>query len=273
MTPPPLPRILVLGHDGQIGWELQRRLQDSATVQGLSYPEIDFARGAELREHIRLIKPDIIINAAGYTAVDLAESEPDLARTVNAEGPQILAEEAARLDALLIHYSTDFVFDGSREAAYTEEDEPHPLSVYGITKRDGDLAILSSDCRHLIFRVTWIYGLRGKNFLLTMQRLAETHDELRVVNDQIGSPTWCAAVAAATVKALDTVTGPQPRLDAAQVSGLYNMVCSGRTSWHGFARAILPPEIKVTPIPTADYPTPAQRPPAPSAHTSGRPKP
>ncbi len=257
----PRPRILLLGHDGQIGGQLLLRLSALGDVTGLSYPQVDFADQDAVRRLVRETVPELIVNAAAYTAVDQAESDVDAALAVNAAGPRVLAEEAARLDAALVHYSTDFVFDGEKGAAYTEEDEPDPVSVYGRSKWEGDQAVMQVGGRFLIFRVSWIYGLRGKNFLLTMQRLGRERDELRVVDDQVGCPTWCASVADATRDALEGLLGADDwRAAFADCSGVYNAVCSGQASWCEFARAILPPEVAVTPITTDAYPTPAKRP-------------
>jgi dTDP-4-dehydrorhamnose reductase len=252
--------VLLLGHDGQIGWELNRRLAALGTVRGASYPEVDFAKPDQLRQLVRQVRPGLIVNAAAYTAVDQAEAEPQLAQTVNAAGPALLAEEARKLGALLVHYSTDYVFDGRQRRPYTEQDTPAPLGVYGATKLAGDQAIQASGALHLIFRTALIYGARGKNFLLTVRRVAAEGRTLRMVDDQIGNPTWCAAVAEATAQVLAQVCGPVASRRAAAVSGLYNMTCAGEASRYEFAKACLPPSAQVEPIQTAQYPTPAARP-------------
>ncbi|MEI6564699.1 MAG: dTDP-4-dehydrorhamnose reductase [bacterium] len=252
--------ILLIGNDGQVGFELQRALGALGQVTAVCYPAIDFSTPDSIIRVVREARPHLIVNAAAYTAVDKAETETELCRTLNAAAPAILAEEAKRLGAGLIHYSTDFVFDGARQQPYTETDQPHPLNVYGATKLEGDLAIRDSGVPHLIFRLAWVYGLRGKNFLLTMRRLASEGKSLRVVSDQIGCPTWCRTIADATATALMKVRADDGTLDLAQVSGLYHCVCAGQTSWQGFARAFMPADIPVIPITTADYPTPAKRP-------------
>jgi dTDP-4-dehydrorhamnose reductase len=252
--------VLLLGHDGQIGWELDRRLVALGRVRGVSYPQVDFTKPDDVRQLVRQERPDIIVNAAAYTAVDQAEREPDVARAVNATAPGVLAEEAKRLGALLVHYSTDFVFDGKLGRPYTEADEPHPLSVYGATKLEGDRLIQSSGAAHLIFRTAWIYGARAKNFLLAIRKRAAEGGALRVVNDQVGCPTWCASVAAATVDVLAQVCGPAARSDAETSSGIYNMACVGAASRYEFAKACLPPLAHVDPVSTAQYPMPACRP-------------
>lgn len=252
--------ILLIGNDGQVGYELERSLAPLGKVKAICYPAIDFGQADSIVKAVREARPGLIVNAAAYTAVDKAESDPDTCRRLNATAPAILAEEARRLGAGLVHYSTDFVFDGRKTSPYTEEDIPAPLGVYGQTKLEGDLAIRESGVPHLILRLAWVYGNRGRNFLLTMQRLAKEGKPIRVVADQVGSPTWCRSIAVATASALATTRDPRGAFALHEVSGLYNCVCSGETSWHGFARAILPETIPVTPIHTAEYPTPARRP-------------
>lgn len=252
-----MPPILLIGHDGQVGFELQRTLAALGPVRSVCYPDIDFANPDSIVNVVREARPGIIVNAAAYTAVDKAETEPELCRRLNADAPRILAEEAQRLGAALVHYSTDFIYDGERRRPYTETDTPCPLSVYGRTKLEGDLAIAATGVPHLIFRLAWIYGMRGKNFLLTIRRLAAEGKALRIVDDQVGCPTWCRSVAETTTAALRAF----PSADALrEVSGVYHSVCSGETSWCGFARAFLPPGTAVQPIATTDYPTPARRP-------------
>jgi dTDP-4-dehydrorhamnose reductase len=257
-------RILLTGANGQVGWELQRALAPLGEVIALDRSRLDLSRPDALRETVRAIAPDAIVNAAAYTAVDRAESEPELARAINAIAPGILAEEAHRLEAVLVHYSTDYVFDGTKPEPYTESDSPNPLSVYGRTKLEGERAIGASGCRHLTLRTSWVYGTRGSNFLLTMLRLARERRQLRIVDDQVGAPTWCREIAQATAALL-----ARPDLAAPGIDGLYHLTASGATSWFGFARAIFEsPEmvrLGVTPptleaIPTSAYPTPAQRP-------------
>jgi dTDP-4-dehydrorhamnose reductase len=257
-------RILLTGANGQVGWELHRALAPLGEVIALDRSRLDLSRPDALRKTVRAIAPDAIVNAAAYTAVDRAESEPELARAINAIAPGILAEEAHRLDAVLVHYSTDYVFDGTKPEPYTESDSPNPLSVYGRTKLEGERAIGASGCRHLTLRTSWVYGTRGSNFLLTMLRLARERRQLRIVDDQIGAPTWCREIAQATAALL-----ARPDLAAPGIGGLYHLTARGATSWFGFAQAIFEsPEmarIGVTPpaieaIPTSAYPTPARRP-------------
>ena len=252
------PRILLTGRYGQVGWELERMLPEVGEVFAFGRDELDLADPEQIRETVRLVKPAIIVNAAAYTAVDRAEEEPELAMAINGTAPGILAEEAKKLDALLVHYSTDYVFDGTKAEPYTEEDEPNPLNVYGKTKLAGERAIQATWEKHLIFRTSWVYGMRGKNFLLTILRLAKERDEIRVVDDQFGAPTWCRSLAKATTEILRS---------APLLPGLYHMTASGHTSWYGFCLATLklaPQEglrVRSTvPIHSTDYPTAAKRP-------------
>ena len=257
-------RILLTGANGQVGWELARALAPLGEVIGLDRSRLDLAQPDALRETVRAIAPTAIVNAAAYTAVDRAESEPDLARAINAIAPGVLAEEAQHLDAILVHYSTDYVFDGTKSEPYVEADPTHPLSVYGRTKLEGERAIGASGCRHLTLRTSWVYGARGHNFLLTMLRLARERRSLRIVDDQIGAPTWSREIAQATADLLG-----QPELAARGADGLYHLTAGGATTWFGFARAIFdsaemarlgitPPALEA--IPTSAYPTPARRP-------------
>lgn len=246
-------RLLVTGSNGQVGRELVRTLAPLGEVVASDRAGADLARPDELVAAVRAARPAIIVNAAAYTAVDRAESEPEVARAVNAVAPGILAEEAKRLGALLVHYSTDYVFDGSKPAPYTEDDAPRPLNVYGRTKLEGEQAIRAADGRHLILRTSWVYGPRGSNFLLTMLRLGKERDELRVVDDQLGAPTSSAAIAEATARILGS----------AEASGLFHLTASGRTSWHGFAAAIMREaglSTRVVPIRSSEYPMAAKRP-------------
>ena len=248
-------KILLTGKNGQVGWELQRALASLGEVIACDRSELDLANPDKIVALVREAKPQIIVNAAAYTAVDKAESEPELAHAINARAPGLLAEEAKKLGALLVHYSTDYVFDGTKAEPYTEEDVPNPISVYGRTKLAGEQVIQASGCRHLIFRTSWVYGPRGKNFLLTILRLAKERDELRIVSDQIGAPTTSTLIADVTVQIL--------RAFSREKRGLYNLTATGSVSWHGFARAIVRTaslHAKVTPIPTSEYPTPARRP-------------
>jgi len=259
-----LPRILLIGKIGQVGWELRRALAPMAEVVCIDFPDIDLTNPDSLRRWVRETAPRIVINAAAFTAVDKAESMPDQAMRINGVAPGLLAEETKKLGGLLVHYSTDYVFDGAKTTPYEEDDAPNPLGVYGRTKLAGDQAILAVGGAHLIFRLCWVYGARGQNFLLTMMRLARERERLRVVQDQVGCPTWSRLIAQTTALALKQALGLG---DFAAVSGLYHLAASGQTSWHGFASAIveaMPAEGKkcagVDPITTREYPTPAKRP-------------
>ena len=245
--------ILLIGSNGQVGWELRRTLAPLGPVTALDRQSLDLTNLASLRAIIEAARPDIIVNAAAYTAVDQAESEPELAMQINAAAPAAIAEAACTLGSLLVHYSTDYVFDGTKAGAYTEEDTPNPINVYGKSKLAGELAIQASGCRHLIFRTSWVYGLHGKNFLRTIQRLSAEREELRVVDDQIGAPTWSRMIAETTALALHGL----------YTSGLYHLSAAGSASWHGFAQAILDAQYwrgKLVPIRTSEYPLPARRP-------------
>jgi dTDP-4-dehydrorhamnose reductase len=245
-------RILLTGATGQVGWELRSTLAPLGEVRAFDRYGLDLADTPQLVAAVRALQPALIVNAAAYTAVDKAESERDAAFAVNATAPRVLAEEAKRIGAFLLHYSTDYVFDGEKAAPYLEDDAPHPVSVYGASKLAGEQAIRASGCRHLILRTSWVYGPRGRNFYLTMRRLAAERPELRVVDDQVGAPTSSLAIARATAE-----------LAGKGAHGLYHMAAAGSTSWCGFARAILEREgsaTPVTPIRTEDYPTPARRP-------------
>ncbi|HMM54733.1 MAG TPA: dTDP-4-dehydrorhamnose reductase [Candidatus Desulfobacillus sp.] len=255
--------MLLTGRNGQLGWELARSLLPLGRVIALDLPQLDLADAAALGRLLDEARPGVIVNPAAYTAVDKAESEPALAHAVNAEAPALLAQWAARHGALLVHYSTDYVFDGAQAAPYAEADATNPLGAYGRSKRAGEEAVLASGADHLVFRTSWLYGARGANFLLTMLRLAAERDELRVVADQVGAPTWSRFLAEATAQALRQALAERRagRFD----SGLYHLACAGETSWHGFASAIVAarPGLRaqrVVPIATADYPTPARRP-------------
>jgi dTDP-4-dehydrorhamnose reductase len=257
-------RILLTGASGQLGWELRRELAPLGDVLAPDRSQLDLAQPDTLRGRMREIAPDVVVNAAAYTAVDRAETEPELARLVNAIAPGILAEEAHRLDAGLVHYSTDYVFDGTKSGPYIESDPPNPLNVYGRTKLEGERAIGATGCRHLTLRTSWVYGTRGHNFVLTMLRLARERRELRIVDDQIGAPTWSREIAHATASLL-----ARPELLRPGSAGLYHLTASGSTSWCGFARRIFespamarlgisPPSVEA--IPSSAYPTPARRP-------------
>ncbi len=261
-------RILLLGKNGQLGWELQRALAPLGELiardrHGSENLCGDLARPDELAATVRQLAPDVIVNAAAHTAVDKAESEAALAHRINSEAPAVLAAEAAALGALLVHYSTDYVFDGSGQRPWHEADRPAPLSVYGESKWQGEQAIRASGCKQLIFRTSWVYGRRGGNFIRTMLRLAAERRELQVIDDQIGAPTAAELIADVSAHALRaTVRDPA-------LCGLYHLCAGGETSWHGYAsfvidharRAGLELQVaSIVPIPTANYPTPAQRP-------------
>ena len=257
-----VPRILILGRIGQVGWELRHKLACLGSVSSIDFPDIDFTKPESLREIVRSAQPSILINAVAYTAVDKAETERDLAHAINATAPGVLAEEAKRLGALLIHYSTDYVYNGSKESPWVETDSPNPLNVYGQTKLDGDLAIESVGGDYLILRTSWVYGARGKNFLLTMLRYAKEKPELRIVDDQTGSPTTSECIAQATAQILSQVLAPGSGGIAGR-SGVYHLTSSGQTTWFGFAKQFLtrqPDCPTLTPIPTSQYPVPALRP-------------
>ena len=263
-------RILLTGAEGQIGWELRRALAPLGTVTALDRRGLDLAHAEAIRARVTEFDPQIIVNAGAYTAVDKAEAEPELAMAVNAAAPAVLAEEARRRGAALVHYSTDYVFDGEKDGPYVEDDAPRPLGAYGRSKLAGEQAVRTSGAPHLVFRTSWIYAARGRNFLLTLLRLAREREELRVVSDQFGAPTWAREVADATARVLARCAAEPdgPARAIGRLGGLYHLTAAGRTSWHGFASAILEhvarlPGVRakrVTPIPTREYPTPAARP-------------
>lgn len=256
-------RILLTGARGQVGWELRRTLSCLGEVVALDSRSMNLVDADAVRQTVREMAPNIIVNPAAYTAVDKAESEPELAHAVNAVAPGILAEEAGRLGALLVHYSTDYVFNGSGSTPWQEDDACDPLNVYGATKLAGERAIQAAGCRHLIFRTSWVYGARGSNFLLTMRRLMRERPELKIVADQVGAPTWCRDLAEATAQALSQITSPMSAANQAEPWGIYHVTNAGETSWHGFAGAIQAHDgagVRLLPIPSSDYPTPARRP-------------
>lgn len=256
------PALLLFGKNGQVGWELCRALAPLGRVLAMDRAEADLADEAALRRIVREAQPRVIINAAAYTAVDKAESETDLARRVNGIAPGALAEAARETGAWLIHFSTDYVYDGAKTTPYVETDSTNPLNVYGRTKLEGDQAVIAAGGKHLIFRTSWVYGNRGRNFFLTIQRLARGGKSLRIVNDQLGSPTWSRVIAEATTQAVRRVLAAED----ASPSGVYHLAAEGFTSWHGFASRIVEcmPDAHdasgVQPITTAEYPTPAKRP-------------
>jgi len=256
-------KILLLGKNGQVGWELHRTLAPLGEVTAVDYPEVNFTDAPALRQFVAGTRPDVVVNAAAYTAVDKAETEPELCRQVNAVAPGVLAEAAKKASALMVHYSTDYIFDGAKTAPYVETDAPNPLGAYGRSKLEGDQAVKASGADHLIFRLCWVYGARGQNFMLTMQRLAREREKLRVVGDQFGCPTWSRMIAEATAQALKQVLAGTGR---SAFNGEYHLAAAGHTNWHTFASRIIEliPEAerkcRVVKITTPEYPTPAKRP-------------
>jgi len=256
------PKILIFGRVGQVGWELRHKLACLGQVSSVDFPEIDFSKPGTIRDAIRAAEPNVIVNAAAYTAVDKAEATPEPAWALNATGPAVIAEEAKRLGAVMVHYSTDYVYDGSKQGPWVETDAPGPLNVYGKTKLAGDEAIAAAGGDYLILRTSWVYGARGANFLLTMLRLAKERPELRIVDDQAGSPTTSECIAQATADILAQVLSPRGEGMAGR-SGVYHLTNSGATTWFGFAKAFLsrlPACPKLAPITTSEYPVPAKRP-------------
>ena len=260
-----MPNILILGKQGQIAWELQVTLATLGKITVLGSQELDLSNPDAIATTVRQLRPDLIVNAAAYTAVDRAEQEPALCQAINATAPGVLAELARESQALLIHYSTEYVFDGGKTSPYLETDLPQPLGVYGASKLAGERAISQADCAHLILRTTWVYGNRGKNFLLTILRLAAERPELKIVADQVGAPTWSRSIAEATAQIVAQCAKDR------DLRGLYNLSAAGKTSWHGFASQIVAGYRSQFPdrhlaveqifaIPSSDYPTPAQRP-------------
>ena len=263
MSQPSAPlKILISGKTGQVAIELQKHLAGLGELIVLGRDALDLSQPEQIRAQVRAHMPDLIINAGAHTAVDLAESEPDLAFAINGTAPGVLAEEAKALGIPLIHYSTDYVFDGRKPAPYTEDDQPNPLGVYGKSKLAGEQAIAAAGGQYLILRTSWVYSTHGKNFLLTMQRLLPEKTELRVVADQIGAPTWAGTIAQSTRALIE-------RWQAGEAGawGVYHLTAQGETSWFGFTQAIaehLTAQGKqcatLEPIATSDYPTPAARP-------------
>lgn len=262
-------KILLLGKNGQVGWELQRSLAPLGEVLALDRHSTDFcgdlSQPERLAQTVRDWRPDVIVNAAAHTAVDKAESEPELARTLNATAPAVVAQAAAEVGAWLVHYSTDYVFNGLGDQSWQEGDATGPLSVYGQTKLEGEQAIAASGCQHLIFRTSWVYAARGGNFAKTMLRLAAERERLTVIDDQHGAPTGADLIADVTAHAIRSAVH-KPGL-----GGTYHLVASGQTSWHGYASHViaqarlLQPELglevtEIAPVPTTAFPTPAQRP-------------
>lgn len=260
-------RILVAGKTGQVGWELQRSLQCLGEVIAVDHRAFDLAQPALLAAQLDRLRPDVVVNAAAYTAVDKAESEEALATVVNSDAVGAMADWSAKQDALFLHYSTDYVFDGAGQAPWRPADAAAPLSAYGRSKLAGERAVAASGCRHLVLRTSWVYASRGRNFLRTVQRLAAERDELRIVDDQVGAPTSARLVADATAHLIRGATAEAA--DGRFVSGVLHLTAGGSTSWHGFAAAIVEGLRvrgaklrceRIVGIPTVEYPTPARRP-------------
>ncbi|MFK5984470.1 MAG: dTDP-4-dehydrorhamnose reductase [Pseudomonadota bacterium] len=269
------PAIVIFGKNGQVGYELNQRLAVMGNITALGSQQADFSSADSVVEILQQLKPDIIVNAAAHTAVDKAETESQLAYLINSETPARIAAYAEQNKCLFIHYSTDFVFDGEHKQAYLETDKTHPLGVYGASKLQGEESIIHSGCSHLIFRTSWVYGMRGGNFLLTMLRLAHQREQMKVVSDQLGSPVWCGHIAQTTQLILENLISNysadsafSAELIPKSLQGLYNLTASDYTSWFDFACKILeldPNKEKqicksILPIPASEYPTPAQRP-------------
>lgn len=252
------PRFLIFGANGQVGWELRRSLVSFGEVCALSSRDADLRDESSIREAVRSSRADAVINAAAYTAVDAAETDRDACMAINGRAPGIIADEAESRGAWVVHYSTDYVFSAATDVPRSEDDEPSPINFYGESKLAGDRAIIAAARRHLIFRTSWVYASRGKNFARTMLRLVRERDRITVVDDQTGAPTWARFIADATARALCTAMGGD-----GSHAGLYNLVCGGRTTWRGFAEAIARragTDCEVAPIATSDYPTAAARP-------------
>jgi dTDP-4-dehydrorhamnose reductase len=255
-------KVLLTGATGQVGYELERSLQGLGEIIAPDRSRMDLADLDQVRDVIRAVRPGLIVNPAAYTAVDKAETEPDLARRINAEAPAVMAAEARRLGAAMVHYSTDYVFDGSKNGPYLETDATGPVNVYGQTKLAGEQAIAAAGIPHLILRTSWVYGMRGSNFLLTMLRMAKEGRELRVVGDQHGAPTWSRTVADTTAHILALAQAGGSGWWS-ENSGVYHLSSQGRTTWCGFAEAIIAAagiECPVTAIANEQYPRPARRP-------------
>jgi dTDP-4-dehydrorhamnose reductase len=255
-------KILLTGSTGQVGYELARSLQGLGEVVAVDRDRMDLSNLDQVRDVIKAVRPGLIVNPAAYTAVDKAETDQELAHRINAEAPAVMAQEAKALGAALIHYSTDYVFNGKASGPYQETDATGPINVYGQSKLAGEQAIAASGVDHLILRTSWVYGMRGKNFLLTMMRLARERDELRIVNDQHGAPTWSRTISDTTalILAQARVGGPGWWQ---QHGGTYHLTSQGQTTWFGFTQAILEAadiQCKLVPITSAEYPVPAARP-------------
>jgi dTDP-4-dehydrorhamnose reductase len=274
--------ILLTGKNGQIGFELKKILPRLGRLIAVDREDVDLTDSSETRRMVQELRPRLIVNAAAYTAVDQAETDQHAARALNADAPAVLAEAAKKVGAALVHFSTDYIFDGLKKSPYVEDDSPNPLSVYGRTKLAGEEAIRQIGVPHLIFRTAWVYGTRGRNFLLTILRLASQREELRIVADQTGTPTWCREVAQAITSILLNLShASSSTISLSDLSGTYHVTAAGSTTWFDFARAILDEGAcisldvpwfaaatsgralsiqRIVPITTAEYPTPAQRP-------------
>lgn len=259
-------KLLILGRDGQVGTALTQILAPLGAIAAYGRQGADFSHPGDLEGVVKREQPDVIVNAAAHTAVDKAESEPELARLVNTDGPAVLARVAAETGAWLIHYSTDYVFDGSGTAPWVESDPTGPLNVYGETKRAGEEAIVASGCKHLIFRTSWVHAPGGNNFIAKMLSLAQSRDELKVIDDQHGAPTSARLIAEVTRRAIEQIANDRPI-----ASGIYHLVASGETTWNGYARFAIAEALargvplkatpeRVLPVPTSEFPTPARRP-------------
>jgi dTDP-4-dehydrorhamnose reductase len=275
-------KILLTGKNGQIGHDLQVLLSKLGTLTALDRQHLDLAAPDSIRAVIRDLQPNLIVNAAAYTAVDRAESEPELAQAINGDALEVIAQEAREIGAVIVHYSTDYVFDGTKQTPYVETDATNPINVYGKTKLAGEQALQSSGVPYIILRTSWVYATRGHNFLLTILKLASEREELRIVNDQIGAPTWSRMIAAATCRIISELGIPESRPASWEgLSGIYHLTAAGQSSWFGFAQTILhectsAPKLgswyekatggrplaaeRVVPIPTLQFPTPARRP-------------
>jgi len=259
-------RILITGKTGQVGYELERSLQGLGEIVAVDRSQMDLADLDQVRDVIRRVKPTLIVNPAAYTAVDKAESEPALALRINGEAPGVMAEEAKRLGAAMIHYSTDYVFDGTKDGAYVESDPTCPVNVYGSSKLAGEQVIQAAGIPHLILRTSWVYSTHGKNFLLTMRRLAQEREELGIVSDQFGAPTWSRTIADTTAHIVaQSLAAADPQQWWKERSGLYHLTAQGRTTWFGFteeimAHASVQKKPRLKPILAQDYPVPARRP-------------
>jgi dTDP-4-dehydrorhamnose reductase len=259
-------RILITGKTGQVGYELERSLQGLGEIIAVDRSQMDLADLDQVRDVIRRVKPTLIVNPAAYTAVDKAESEPALALRINGEAPGVMAEEAKRLGAAMIHYSTDYVFDGTKDGAYVESDPTCPVNVYGSSKLAGEQVIQAAGIPHLILRTSWVYSTHGKNFLLTMRRLAQEREELGIVSDQFGAPTWSRTIADTTAHIVaQSLAAADPQQWWKERSGLYHLTAQGRTTWFGFteeimAHASVQKKPRLKPILAQDYPVPARRP-------------